>query len=131
MRKAYTWPNDPQVFGDAPLYRIVFAPGGTNVPITPSVGQASGVSTESVVPRCSALPGNYGYDSQYSGPGSTMCNRPCDVPVKLLCLGLSRQPPVLPSPTLAQPPPHHGPVISTRKAGGGDGRNNGVICRWQ
>ena len=42
MRKAYTWPNDPQVYGgDAPLYRIVFAPGGTNVPITPSVGQAS------------------------------------------------------------------------------------------
>jgi hypothetical protein len=38
MRKAYTWPNDPQVYGgDAPLYRIVFAPGGTNVPITPSV----------------------------------------------------------------------------------------------
>ena len=43
MRKAYTWPNDPQVYGgDAPLYRIVFAPGGTSVPITPSVGQADG-----------------------------------------------------------------------------------------
>jgi hypothetical protein len=69
--------------------------------------------------------------SIYSGQGSTMRNRPCDVPVNSLCLGLSRQPPVLPSPTLAQPPPHHGPVVSTRKAGGGGGGGNGVICRWQ
>ena len=45
MRKAYTWPNDPQVYGgDAPVYRIIFAPGGTSIPITPSVGQATGVS---------------------------------------------------------------------------------------
>ena len=68
MRKAYTWPNDPQIYGgDAPLYRIVFAPGGTSVPITRSVGQAPGISTESGVPVCSALPDYYGYDSQYSG----------------------------------------------------------------
>src|ERR1700722_11174150 len=95
--------------GDAPLYRIVFAPGGTNVPITPSVGQPSAVSTESVVPRCSALPVNYGYDSPYSLPASLPSVTVCDVPVKLLYLDFSRQPRVVPSPTLAQPPPHHGP----------------------
>ena len=34
---AYTWPNDPQTYADdAPLYRVIFAPGGTTVPITPA-----------------------------------------------------------------------------------------------
>ena len=34
---AYTWPNDPQVYSDdAPLYRVIFAPGNTTVPITPA-----------------------------------------------------------------------------------------------
>ena len=56
LPKAYTWPNDPQVFGgDAPLYRIVFAPGGTNVPVTPSVGQANGELIESGIPLCRLL----------------------------------------------------------------------------
>jgi Thaumatin family len=33
--KAYTWPNDPQVYGgDAPAYRVIFAPGGTTQNIT-------------------------------------------------------------------------------------------------
>jgi len=37
MPKAYTWPNDPQVYGgDAPAYRVIFAPGGNSVPITPT-----------------------------------------------------------------------------------------------
>lgn len=35
MPKAYTWPNDPQVYGgDAPAYRVIFAPGGTKEKIT-------------------------------------------------------------------------------------------------
>ncbi|WP_045227213.1 hypothetical protein [Methyloterricola oryzae] len=47
---AYTWPNDPQVYADdAPLYRVVFSPGGTSVPITPSVAS---------LPQCSALTSN-------------------------------------------------------------------------
>ena len=38
MPKAYTWPNDPQVYGgDASAYRVIFAPGGTPASITPSV----------------------------------------------------------------------------------------------
>jgi len=48
LTRAYTWPNDPQVYAsDAPTYRIVFSPGGTSAPITPSVG---------AIPFCSSLP---------------------------------------------------------------------------
>jgi hypothetical protein len=37
MPKGLTWPNDPEVFGgDPPLYRVIFAPGNTLVPITDS-----------------------------------------------------------------------------------------------
>jgi hypothetical protein len=51
---AYSWPNDPQTYQhDAPLYRIIFAPGGTKVPITDSVAQ---------LPLCGSLPGNYNYN---------------------------------------------------------------------
>ena len=51
---AYTWPNDPEVFGsDAPLYRVTFAPGGTKVPITQSVDK---------LPLCKELPGIYCYN---------------------------------------------------------------------
>jgi len=50
---AYTWPNDPQTYAsDAELYRVVFAPGGTSVPITPSVEG---------FPVCSGLPATYNY----------------------------------------------------------------------
>jgi hypothetical protein len=50
---AYTWPNDPQTYAsDAPLYRVVYAPGGTSVPITPSVDG---------LPVCSGLPSIYNY----------------------------------------------------------------------
>jgi hypothetical protein len=44
--KAYTWPNDPQVYGgDASAYRVIFAPGGTTQNIT-------GTST---IPSCQDL----------------------------------------------------------------------------
>ncbi|MGH6838770.1 MAG: thaumatin family protein [Methylocella sp.] len=119
MRKAYTWPNDPQVYGgDAPLYRIIFAPGGTTVPITPSVGQ---------IPLCSSLPTIYGYANVYSASVPTECDKPCDGPVKL-CAGV--QPPAAtfavayPGATAAQP------WACNFKPGGGGG-NNGVICRWK
>jgi hypothetical protein len=68
MPKAYSWPNDPQVYGaDAPAYRVIFAPEGTNVPITPA----------GPIPLCSALPTIYGYASQYDGSGT----KPCDISV--------------------------------------------------
>ena len=53
LHGAYTWPNDPEVFGgDAPVYRIIFAPGGTPAPIT---------AAQNTLPDCSALPANYQY----------------------------------------------------------------------
>jgi hypothetical protein len=128
MRKAYTWPNDPQVYGgDAPLYRIIFAPGGTSVPITPSTGQVPGGSTESGIPLCSSLPKIYGYASQFSGAGSTPCNKPCDGSVNPLCPGFKPPAPsfavAYPGATVANP----WACFFDPKGGGG---NNGVICRW-
>ena len=52
--KAYTWPNDPQVYlGDAEAYRVIFSPGGVpaDAPITPA-GQ---------IPLCESLPTHYDY----------------------------------------------------------------------
>ncbi|MBV8073683.1 MAG: hypothetical protein JO270_27570 [Acidobacteriaceae bacterium] len=53
---AYTWPNDPQTYADdAPLYRVIFAPGGTTVPITPA---------EDSIPLCSSPRlAAYGYEN--------------------------------------------------------------------
>ena len=49
---AYSWPNDPQVYADdAPLYRVIFAPGGTTIPITPAGS----------IPACKNLPSIYDY----------------------------------------------------------------------
>jgi hypothetical protein len=51
----YTWPNDPQTYvSDARAYRIIFAPGGTTVPITQS----------GPVPHCNTLPAAYQYEVQ-------------------------------------------------------------------
>jgi hypothetical protein len=62
---AYTWPNDPQVYAsDTPLYRIIAAPGGTSVPITPA---------QNSLPACAHLPKIYGYNEQ------TLVN--CSVPI--------------------------------------------------
>ncbi|MGH7787118.1 MAG: hypothetical protein ACRERC_09660 [Candidatus Binatia bacterium] len=60
----YTWPNDPQTYpSDARAYRVIFAPGGTSVPITDSGG----------IPFCSAFPPAYGYDVQ-----AQICKGPID-----------------------------------------------------
>jgi hypothetical protein len=74
MPKAYTWPNDPQVYGgDAPVYRVIFAPGGT------TLKPARIAST--AIPACSSLPAIYGYATQYGGP--TSGTKPCDNTVNL------------------------------------------------
>jgi len=54
MPYGLTWPNDPETFfSDARIYRIVFAPGNTHVPITPS----------GPIPHCrDDLPATYGYE---------------------------------------------------------------------
>src|SRR5262245_20579529 len=111
MRKVYTWPNDPQVYGaDAPAYRIIFAAGGTNVPITPAGS----------IPLCgdrSDLPKIYGYDTQYHGANDN--TGPCGIPV-------NREHAVF-----AVAKPHateQNPwACSLTTGGAGD---EGVICRW-
>lgn len=66
MHGAYTWPNDPETFdGDSPVYRIVFSPGGTSVPITPAQNQ---------VPLCSDLPPNYNYVKNVVNSASSVLN---------------------------------------------------------
>jgi len=55
MPRGLTWPNDPQTYySDAKAFRIVFAPGGTSVPITDS----------GPIPNCSTLPADYRYAEQ-------------------------------------------------------------------
>jgi hypothetical protein len=50
MPKAYTWPNDPQVYGgDSPAYRVIISPGG--VPTA-----APAITGETQIPLCSELP---------------------------------------------------------------------------
>ena len=108
MRKSYTWPNDPQTYGgDAPLYRVVFSPGGNPVPIT-----AAGS-----IPVCSSLPTIYGYDSQYGGPGSG--SKPCDISVNQNGAVFA----------VAHPnaDAQHPWGCDLPPAGAG---NEGVICRW-
>jgi hypothetical protein len=55
---AYSWPNDPQVYADdALLYRVIVAPGGTKVSITPTVEG---------LPLCIDLPKVYDYETAHS-----------------------------------------------------------------
>jgi Thaumatin family len=55
MPRGLTWPNDPETYySNAKAFRIIFAPGGTNVPITDS----------SPIPPCSTLPADYRYTQQ-------------------------------------------------------------------
>ena len=53
LPRGLTWPNDPETYySDAKVFRIVFAPGGTTVPITES----------QEIGACSALPAAYAYE---------------------------------------------------------------------
>jgi Thaumatin family len=52
MPYGLTWPNDPETFvSDAHAFRIIFAPGGTSIPITPS----------GPPPLCKDLPAAYDF----------------------------------------------------------------------
>lgn len=56
--RAYSWPNDPQTYDcNAKRYRITISPGGTPVPITPSVP---------IIPKCSQLPPEFDYSKAKS-----------------------------------------------------------------
>ena len=108
--QACTWPNDPQVFRDAPLYRDRFRAGGiSNVPITPSAGQSSGISTRERR-LCFAAPcrarvrlRSHGTQVQAAQCAQQALRRSCKF---ALVQGTAANSPVLPSPTPAQPPTH-------------------------
>jgi Thaumatin family len=52
MPYGLTWPNDPETFSsDAHIFRVIFQPGGTNIPITDA----------GPIPMCSDLPPAYNY----------------------------------------------------------------------
>jgi hypothetical protein len=101
MPKAYTWPNDPQVYGgDSPSYRVIFEPGGNgNTEISP-------IST---IPMCSDLPGAqsvYGFSQ-----ARTNCGNPINYGARF---GLAR-----PSPQSWS--------CDLDPTGAGD---DAVICKW-
>ena len=120
MRKAYTWPNDPQTYVDnAPAYRIIFSPGGKNAPITP---------TTSPIPLCSTLPAIYNIQ-KWGLP-----NGLCSVPIKqgaVFAVAHPKNCNPAPAPNCnwscalsAGDPTHKPPILP----GSGD---NGVVCRWK
>ena len=68
---AYTWPNDPQTYdADSSLYRVVIAPGGSSVPITPA---------QPAIPMCSALPSNYNYPQNANNCAIAVLNEGADL----------------------------------------------------
>ncbi len=101
---AYSWPNDPEVFGgDAPLYRMIFAPGGTTIPIT---------QAEKGVPLCKDLPSNYNYSSNYDPPNLRPCSAPVDYEGAVFAVAKTG-----------------GKIWACNLDQRGAG-NEGVICRW-
>jgi hypothetical protein len=114
MPKAYTWPNDPQVYGgDATAYRVIFAPGGnpTPAPITP---------TNNTLPACSTLngvPAPTPNDSPYDYPGNLAG---CGVPIDYGALFA-----VAHTGSFSEPKNRWACDLDPTGAG-----NEGVICTW-
>jgi hypothetical protein len=101
---AYTWPNDPETFADdATLYRIIYAPGGTQAPITPA---------QDSIPLCSRLPSNYNYSQNYAPGGASPCSVPVDHEGAVFAVANPNGKPWACN-------------LDQRGAG-----NEGVICRW-
>ncbi len=109
LHGAYTWPNDPEVFSsDAPVYRIIFAPGGTSSAITPA---------ENVIPNCSALPPNYMYSENRTNCGIPVNNQGAVFGVGVIANGGSNP---------WQSSGHDWPCNLDQRGAG----DNGVMCRW-
>jgi len=109
LHGAYTWPNDPEVFGgNASVYRIIFSPGGTPAPITPA---------ENGIPQCSDLPNNYMYSQNRTNCGIPVNNQGAVFGIgRVANAGGSKW----------QSNGHDWPC-NLDERGAGD---NGVICRW-
>ena len=109
LHGAYTWPNDPEVFsGDASVYRIIFAPGGTKAAIT---------QAENLLPNCSDLPANYQYSENRTNCGIPVNSQGAVFGVGVIANGGSNQ---------WQSSGHDWPCNLDQRGAG----DNGVICRW-
>ncbi len=110
LHGAYTWPNDPEVFsGDAPVYRIIFAPGGRGQsPITPA---------QSGILDCSKLPDNYKYSDN-----RTNCGIPVNNQGAVFGVGVVQN-----KGTQQWKSNGHDWPCNLDQRGAGD---NGVVCRW-
>ncbi len=123
---AYSWPNDPQTYSnDARVYRVIFAPGGTTVPITHSV---------TPIPLCSSFP-----NSIY---GSTAAKSYC-AGVPALFAGAAQSPkctknadcPIIPGST---PPSRYACNVPNGRCAtwackindGGPVATGTTVCRW-
>jgi len=110
LHGAYTWPNDPEVFGDdANIYQIVFAPEGQgNAPITPA----------QPIPTCDSMPPNYMPSQNRQNCSGTINGLYPEFAIA-----------VVPN---AGPHPWQSsggdwPCSAGSQRGSGD---NGVVCRW-
>ena len=110
LHGAYTWPNDPEVFGgDAPVYRIIFAPGGTgSAPVTPA---------QPAILQCSSLPDNYKYSEN-----RTNCSISVNNQGAVLGVGVVQNQ----GPQKWQSNGHDWPCFLDERGAG----DNGVVCRW-
>jgi len=101
--KAYTWPNDPQVYlGDAEAYRVIFSPGGVpaDTPITPS----------GPIPLCETLPAIYEYSKWVTN---------CSIDIEKGSVFAKAYPKTAKLPSWAC-------VLNS-----GDNGDDAVLCRWK
>ena len=111
MPKAYTWPNDPQVYGgDASAYRVIFAPGGTKEKIT----------STSTIPFCDELPGALAKEAADDVYDYRTNKTNCGNPLNYGALFAVARPKSLPFPANQW-------SCDLDPTGAGD---DGVICRW-
>lgn len=116
MPRGLTWPNDPETYySDAKAYRVVFAPGGTSLPISDS----------GPIPPCSSLPEAYGYERERAN---------CAGPINAGAVFAGARPslPCTESSDCAvggcNPSTHHCDSWECQ-VNDGDG-TNAVLCRW-
>jgi len=110
LHGAYTWPNDPEVFGgDAPVYQIVFSPEGTGkAPITPA----------QPLPACDSLPDNY-----MPSENRNNCSNPINDEYAEFGIGRIRNG----GPQKWSSSGHDWPCAAGSQRASGD---NGIVCHW-
>ena len=110
LHGAYTWPNDPEVFGgDAPVYQVVFSPGGN--------GKAP-ITAAQPLPVCDSLPTNY-------MPSQNRTNCSISIDHQYAEFGIGRVQNAGSQQWFSSG--HDWPCSAGSQRGSGD---NGVVCRW-